>query len=216
MDRAAASAHLCSTLIQDQLDVPYGQQAVAVSSAHSKGESPANISNACAEKSEPNILNACAEKSEPNFRIIFNDLAKMNNFNMPELCAMLQKMQQNVAAGSGSTEISHNTRQQENQQSSFQDASHTSDCVENVKNPVVEILHPESCIESYVTSKHSLHTILSDLDISELISSKPITGIMNQDTILTNTAHQILLPRAIQPIQLQPNIQQHPNMSSFV
>ena len=52
---------------------------------------------------------------------------------MPELCAMLQKMQQNAAAGSGSTEISHNTRQQENQQSSFQDASHTSDCVENMK-----------------------------------------------------------------------------------
>ena len=78
------------------------------------------------------------------------------------------------------------------------------------------MLYPESCIESYVTSEHSLHTILSDLDISEPISSKPITGIMNQDTILTNTAHQILLPRAIQPIQLQPNIQQHPNMSRFV
>ena len=119
--------------------------------------------------------------------------------------------------GSGSTEISHNTRQQENQQqSSFQDASHASDCVENVKNPVVEILHPQSCIESYVTSEHSLHTILSDLDNLEPISSKPITGIMNQDTILMNTAHQILLPRAIQPIQLQPNIQQHPNMNRFV
>ena len=136
VDRAAASAHLCSTLIQDQLDVPFGQQAVAASSAHSKGESPANVLNACAEKSEPNILNACAEKSEPNFGIIFNELAKMNNSDMPELHAMLQKMQQNAAAGSGSTEISHNTRQQENQQSSFQDASHTSDCVENVKNPI--------------------------------------------------------------------------------
>ena len=131
MDRAAASAHLCSTLIQDQLDVPYGQQSVAVSSAHSKREIPANVSN------------ACAEKNEPNFRIIFNELAKMNNSDMPELCAMLQKMQQNVAAGSGNTEISPDTRQQENQQqSSFQDASHASDCVENVKNPVVEILHP--------------------------------------------------------------------------
>ena len=204
VDRAATSVCLCSTLIQDQLDVPYGQQSGAVSSAHSKGEIPANISN------------ACAEKSEPNFGIIFNELAKMNNSDMPELRAMLQKMQQNAAACSGSTEISHNTRQQENQQSSFQDASHTSDCVENVKNPMVEILHPESCIESYVTSEHSLHTILSDLDILESISSKPITGIMNQDTILMNTAHQILLPRAIQPIQLQPNIQQHLNMSRFV
>ena len=57
LDRAAASAHLCSTLIQDQLDVPYGQQAVAVSSAHSKGESPANVLNACAEKSEPKLRN---------------------------------------------------------------------------------------------------------------------------------------------------------------
>ena len=108
------AAEICTEIIQKECEDNNAQQPVP----------HASLQSHLMTDIQQDVSKACAEKDEPNFGIIYNELAKMNESEMPELRMFLQKLQQNANSGHISTASSSSPRQQEiNEQSSIQHAS---------------------------------------------------------------------------------------------
>ena len=125
VDKAAASAHnlLESSFIQKELDSEY-QQAIV-------------------KQKEAAIPESRVENEKPDFEVIFNEIGKMSCTEMPELHALLEKMQKNAASG----ELNY----QQGETDAADGIQHT-DHVENTQNkiplePSVTIVHGSDVIQ---------------------------------------------------------------------
>ena len=112
VDKAAASAHslLDSSLLQKQLDSEYEQ---------------ANV-----KPKETAVTESCVKNDKPDFEVIFNEIGKMSCTEMPELHALLEKMQKNAASGELEIQNSQTLNYQQREVNASGAIPHTN-CVEN-------------------------------------------------------------------------------------